>query len=194
MAYNIKDVFFLDVSTTITAGTGGNGSAQLDLSAYIDPIACGRQKATGLAVYRVMYSLSTTAIGSSPIDVAETSVCRYGLVAGAGLGDNATGAVTLTATSTPMVSNKLAISGADYYGPKSTIANASTPLANGANGTIFMEPTKDVPYVVVRDNVCLVYGQTETAAADMIINARLECAQIGLDQSTLNQLLRTQTV
>ena len=194
MAYNIKDVFFLDVSTTITAGTGGNGSAQLDLSAYIDPIARGRQKATGLAVYRVMYSLSTTAIGSSPIDVAETSVCRYGLVAGAGLGDNATGAVTLTATSTPMVSNKLAISGADYYGPKSTIANASTPLANGANGTIFMEPSKDVPYVVVRDNVCLVYGQTETAAADMIINARLECAQIGLDQSTLNQLLRTQTV
>jgi hypothetical protein len=194
MAYNIKDVFFLDVSTTITAATGGNGSSQLDLSAYIDPIARGRQKATGLAVYRVMYSLSTTAIGSSPIDVAETGVCRYGLVAGAGLGDNATGAVTLTATSTPMVTNKLAISGADYYGPKSTIANASTPLANGANGTIFMEPTKDVPYVVVRDNVCLVYGQTETAAADIIINARLECAQIGLDQSTLNQLLRTQTV
>jgi hypothetical protein len=194
MAYNVKDVFFLDVSTTITAGTGGNGSSQLDLSAYIDPIARGRQKATGLAVYRVMYSLSTTAIGSSPIDVAETGVCRYGLVAGAGLGDNATGAVTLTATSTPMVTNKLAISGADYYGPKSTIANASTPLANGANGTIFMEPTKDVPYVVVRDNVCLVYGQTETAAADIIINARLECAQIGLDQSTLNQLLRTQTV
>ena len=193
MAYNIKDVFFLDVSTTITAATGGNGSSQLDLSAYIDPIARGRQKATGLAVYRVMYSLSTTAIGSSPIDVAETGVCRYGLVAGAGLGDNATGAVTLTATSTPMVTNKLAISGADYYGPKSTIANASTPLANGANGTIFMEPTKDVPYVVVRDNVCLVYGQTETAAADIIINARLECAQIGLDQSTLNQLLRTQT-
>jgi len=194
MAYNIKDVFFLDVSTTITAGTGGNGSAQLDLSAYIDPISRGRQKATGLAVYRVMYSLSTTAIGSSPIDVAETSVCRYGLVAGAGLGDNATGDVVLTATSTPMVTNKLAISGADYYGPKSTIANASTPLANGANGTIFMEPSKEVPYVVVRDNVCLVYGQTETAAADVIINARLECAQIGLDQSTLNQLLRTQTV
>jgi hypothetical protein len=194
MAYNVKDVFFLDVSTTITAGTGGNGSSQLDLSAYIDPIARGRQKATGLAIYRVMYSLSTTAIGSSPIDVAETSVCRYGLVAGAGLGDNATGDVVLTATSTPMVVNKLAISGADYYGPKSTIANASTPLANGANGTIFMEPTKEVPYVVVRDNVCLVYGQTETAAADIIINARLECAQIGLDQSTLNQLLRTQTV
>ena len=141
-----------------------------------------------------MYSLSKTAIGSSPIDVDETSVCRYGLVAGAGLGDNATGAVVLTATSTPMVVNKLAISGADYYGAKSTVANASTPLANGANGTIFMEPSKDVPYVVVRDNVCLVYGQTEVAANDIIINARLECAQIGLDQSTLNQLLRTQTV
>ena len=194
MGYNIKDVFFLDVNTTITAATGGNGSTQLDLSAYIDPIARGRTKATGLAVYRVMYSLSTTAIGSSPIDVAETGVCRFGMVAGAGIGDNATGDVVLTATTTPQVSNNLAISGADYYGAKSTIANASTPLANGANGTIFMEPSKDVPYVVVRDNVCLVYGQTETFAADMIINARLEVAQIGLDQATLNQLLRTQTV
>ena len=194
MGYNIKDVFFLDVNTTITAATGGNGSTQLDLSAYIDPIARGRTKATGLAVYRVMYSLSTTAIGSSPIDVAETGVCRFGMVAGAGIGDNATGDVVLTATTTPQVSNNLAISGADYYGAKSTIANASTPLANGANGTIFMEPSKDVPYVVVRDNVCLVYGQTEVFAADMIINARLEVAQIGLDQATLNQLLRTQTV
>ena len=194
-AYNIEDVFFLDVSTTITAATGGNGSTQLDLSAFIDPIYNTRKSpAVGLAIYRVMYSLSTTAIGSSPLDVAETGVCRYGLVAGAGLGDNATGAVVLTATTTPMVTNKLAISGADYYGPKSTIANASTPLSNGSNGTIFMEPTKEVPYVVVRDNVCLVYGQTEVAAADIIINARLECAQVNLNQDVLNQLLRTQTV
>lgn len=194
MAYNVKDVFYLDVSTTITAGTGGNGSTQLDLSAYIDPIARGRQKATGLAVYRVQYSLSKTDIGSAPIDVDETSVCRFGLVAGAGLGDNATGAVVLTATTTPQVRNKLAISGADFYGSKSTVANASTGVTNGSNGTIFLEPSTEVPYVVVRDNVCLVYGQTETAASDLIINARLECAQIALDQSTLNQLLRTQTV
>lgn len=39
MAYNIKDVFYLSTSTTITGSTANGGSAQLDLSAYIDPIA-----------------------------------------------------------------------------------------------------------------------------------------------------------
>ena len=35
MAYNIKDVFYLDTSATVTKATAGGGSAQLDLSAYI---------------------------------------------------------------------------------------------------------------------------------------------------------------
>ena len=51
MAYNIKDVFYLSTSTDIASGTSAGGSAQLDLSAYIDPIARGRTKGTGLAVY-----------------------------------------------------------------------------------------------------------------------------------------------
>ena len=42
MSYDLKNVFFLDVSATITKTTGGMTSAQLDLSAYIDPIARGR--------------------------------------------------------------------------------------------------------------------------------------------------------
>ena len=77
---------------------------------------------------------------------------------------------------------------------RNTHSGQARGVAVGPNGTIFLEPSTEVPYVVVRDNVCLVYGQTETAANDLIINARLECAQIALDQSTLNQLLRTQTV
>ena len=57
MAYNIKDVFYLSTSATVSASTAGTGSAQLDLSAYIDPIARGRQKGTGLAIYKVHFSI-----------------------------------------------------------------------------------------------------------------------------------------
>ena len=59
-----------------------------------------------------------------------------------------------------------------------------------------MEPSKDVPYVIVRDNVCLVYNvdANQKFVDDVNIAVRLECAQISLDQATLNQLLRTQTV
>ena len=53
MAYDLKNVFYLDTEATITAATVGAGSAQLDLSAYVDPIARGRQKGTGLAIYKV---------------------------------------------------------------------------------------------------------------------------------------------
>ena len=49
MAYNMKDIFYLDVSLGTGTGTGF-GSAQLDLSAYIDPIARSGSKAQGLAV------------------------------------------------------------------------------------------------------------------------------------------------
>ena len=59
-----------------------------------------------------------------------------------------------------------------------------------------MMPSKDVPYVIVRDNVCLVYNvsTSKTFESNSTIAVRLECAQISLDQATLNQLLRTQTV
>ena len=51
MAYDLKSVFYLDTSAAVAASTAGGGSAQLDLSAYIDPIARGRTKGTGLAIY-----------------------------------------------------------------------------------------------------------------------------------------------
>ena len=81
--------------------------------------------------------------------------------------------------------------GFDYYAPQSTVANASVP--SPLNVT-YLEPSKDVPYVCVRDNVCAV--ATMGVAMDTLsyVSFRLECAQITLDQATLNQLLRTQTV
>tara|TARA_R100001086_G_scaffold245188_1_gene175797 strand:+ start:1731 stop:2300 length:570 start_codon:yes stop_codon:yes gene_type:complete len=189
MAYDLKSVFYLDTDVTITASTAGAGSGQLDLSAYISPIAARGQRATGLAIYKAHFVTSQGG-NSEPIDDAETGTFRAGLVAGLGVGDNATGAIATT-SSIFRATNNLLVASYDFYGPKSMIANASTPttMYNG-----LMMPSKDVPYVVVRDNVCLVYDVGDNFAADANLSVRLECAQISLDQATLNQLLRTQTV
>ena len=187
--YDLKDVFYLDTDVTITAATAGAGSAQLDLSAYIDPIARGRQKGTGLAIYKVHFVTSQGA-NSEPIDDAETGTFRSGVVAGLGVGDNATGAIA-TASTIFRATNNLLVASYDFYGPKSMIANASTTPSMYEN---IMMPSTEVPYVVVRDNVCLVYDVGDNFAADANLSVRLECAQISLDQATLNQLLRTQTV
>ena len=194
MAYSIKDVFYLSTEATIAASTSNGGSAQLDLSAYIDPIARGRTKGTGLAVYKAYFSMGQSADGE-PIDDAEAGSCRFGLLAGAGLGDNATGAIT-TSTGSYAMTNALLVASGDFYGPKSMIANANTPVTmiNGTPETQYVSPSKDVPYVIVRDNVCLTYEVGDQFTSNHVLSVRLECAQISLDQATLNQLLRTQTV
>ena len=190
MAYNIKDVFYLSTSATITAGTNNGGSAQLDLSAYIDPIARGRTKGTGLAVYKAHFHVQQSASNSDPIDDAEAGTFSFGLLAGAGFGDIATGGLLAD----PVVydnTNALLVESGQFYGPKSQIANANTPCSMITPG---MDPSTEVPYVIVRDNVCLTYQVADNFAANATISARLEVAQISLDQATLNQLLRTQTV
>jgi len=192
MAYTIKDVFYLSTSTTITAGTANGGSAQLDLSAYIDPIARGRQKGTGLAVYKTYYSMGQ-ATTMEPIDDAEAGSCRFALLAGAGFGDVATNGMTL-GTASGAMTNALLVSSGDFYGPKSMVANASPPAAGLMTESQYVKPSKEVPYVIVRDNVCLVYEVGDNFTSDHVLSVRLEVAQITLDQATLNQLLRTQTV
>ena len=192
MAYTVKDVFYLSTSAIIASGTANGGSAQLDLSAYIDPIARGRQKGTGLAVYKVHYSMGQSSAGE-PIDDAEAGTCRFGLLAGAGLGDKATGDITAT-TVTFAMTNALLVSSADFYGPKSFVANASNPAFGMMTEAQYVKPSTEVPYVIVRDNVCLVYEVGDNFTSGAVLSVRLEVAQITLDQSTLNQLLRTQTV
>ena len=189
MAYTLKDVFYLDTSVTIAAATAAGGVGQLDLSAYIDPIARGRTKGTGLAIYKVQYSMGQATAGE-PIDDAEAGTFRAGLVAGAGTGDNATGVIALS-SSLLRATNNLLVSSYDFYGPKSMIANACTTPDMYNN---MMKPSIEVPYVVVRDNACLVYDVGDNMTTAAIISVRLEVAQITLDQATLNQLLRTQTV
>jgi len=192
MAYTIKDVFYLSTSAIIAASTANGGSAQLDLSAYIDPIARGRQKGTGLAVYKVHYSMGQASAGE-PIDDAEAGSCRFGLLAGAGFGDVATGGLTATTASYAMT-NALLVSSGDFYGPKSMVANASSAPYGLMTEAQYVKPSKEVPYVIVRDNVCLTYEVGDNFTSGAVLSVRLEVAQITLDQATLNQLLRTQTV
>ena len=192
MAYDLKNVFYLDTSATITKATAGAGSAQLDLSAYIDPIARGRQKGTGLAIYKVHFHLQDDG-EAGPIDDAEAGTMQYGLLAGAGLGDVATTTATTFAETMFQATNALLIASEQFFGPKSMVANACTTPNMIVPG---MKPSTEVPYVVVRDNVCLVYNVSDSAKFESTssLSVRLECAQVTLDQSTLNQLLRTQTV
>ena len=191
MAYNIKDVFYLSTSAEVTKATSGVGSAQLDLSAYIDPIARGRTKGTGLAIYKVpYYGRNNDTTNSLAPDDGEQAILTMSLQAGLGIGENATGAVSAGATAAGFTSdNALLVAGATYYAP------ASYPGADAMTHQ-YMMPSQDVPYVIVRDNVCLVYNvdTAKTAVDDLQIAVRMECAQISLDQATLNQLLRTQTV
>jgi len=190
MAYNIKDVFYLSTSATIASGTANGGSAQLDLSAYIDPIARGRTKGTGLAIYKAHIGVQQDSDNSEPIDDAEAGTFSYGLLAGAGFGDLATGSLSVAGNGYSMTNSLLICSGA-FYGPKSMVANAST---TPTMMTPILTPSTEVPYVVVRDNVCLTYSVGDNMTNDTTLSVRLECAQISLDQATLNQLLRTQTV
>ena len=191
MAYNIKSVFYLDTSATITKATAGAGSAQLDLSAYIDPIARGRTKGTGLAVYKAHFSVTNIEDSNEVApEVSETGVLAYSLQAGLGIGDNATGAVNIPVGSTAMgADNQLLVAAGNFYGAASAATSTPVPMD-------YIMPSTEVPYVIVRDNVCLVYNVSsgDKFESNSKIAVRLECAQITLDQATLNQLLRTQTV
>jgi len=193
MAYDIKDVFYLDTQVTLpTGGSAGDlQSVQLDLSAYIDPIARGNAKGTGLAIYKVHYDVSTTSPGFRPVGSTLEGIIRAGLIAGAGLGTRSNDSSVTGNANAATSDNPLCIWGMDYYAPESLVANASSTNYN----RVFIEPSEKVPYVVVRDNVCLtaVFGNQDVDTAAYIA-VRMECAQIKLDQATLNQLLRTQTV
>jgi len=190
MAYDLKNVFYLDTSATITKTTAGGGSAQLDLSAYIDPIARGRQKGTGLAIYKTYYSIvNSEDTNEVAPKVTDEGVMSFSLQAGAGLGDVATGGLSTSAPTIYQSSNALLVSAGNFYAPGAAATATMVPET-------YIEPSKDVPYVVVRDNVCLVYNVSaeKTMTSTSILSVRMECAIVTLDQATLNQLLRTQTV
>ena len=191
MAYDMKQVFYLDTTLDLTNGAGGGASTQLDLSAYVDPIARGRQKGTGLAIYKVHFSVDDAA-SNDPPGVTETGYFRSALIAGLGTGEAAVSAVTFE-NNIINAANDLAVAGFDWYGADA-FGTAVYSMSPSMTPQKWLEPSEKVPYVIVRDNVCLVAEVGANLSSAAKVSCRIECAQVTLDQATLNQLLRTQTV
>ncbi len=183
MAYNMKDVFYLDTGIATTT-SAGDGIATLDLSSYVDPIARGRSKGTGLAIYKVWWDICDDA-SNNPVASAATGQFRAGIISFSGLPAAAVGSASI-ADGTLAANNDLMIGGVDFA--------AGGTAAGDPPQFEWLKPSKEVPYVVVRDQVALMVSVLTAMSAAANINVRLECAQVTLDQSTLNQLLRTQTV
>ena len=192
MAYNLKDVFYLSAQHTYEHGTyasaGIEGAIPLDVSAYVDPIAKGRTKGQGLAVYKVHANVSGDTTGTNQIPT-DAGAANYGLTVKpfTVTGDNITGigAPDLSCAS------DLAI----YLGSFTSPATSVAGMACKPTGDAYLEPSAEVPYVVVRDTIFQIFETSVamSSADSMTVSYRMECAMITLDQSTLNQLLRTQT-
>ena len=183
MAYNTKGVFYLDTAIATTTGTG-DGIATLDLSSYVQPIARGRTKGQGLAIYKVHWDIAD--VGSNgPVAAGTTGEFRAGLISFTGLPSAAVGSASLT-NEIIAADNDLMISGVDFW--------AGGTAAGDPHPNVWLEPSTEVPYVVVRDQVALMISVTTAMSNAANVNVRLECGIMTLDSATLNQLLRTQTV
>ena len=195
MAYNYKDVFYLSAQHETENGTyassGVEGIVPLDVSAYVDPIARGKARGTGLALYRVHMDVSKSAQGNV-IAVAEDGLMRVGLTVKeyATTGDNVTG---IGGTQLTCASDLLAW-GMDFCGSSNASPSTTNVTVNSLPDTnVFLEPSDEVPYIIVRDSLNWIFISGAALNADIFWSIRLECAQVTLDTNTLNQLLRTQT-
>jgi len=183
MAYNTKGVFYLD-TTIATTTSAGQGIASLDLSSYVQPIARGRTKGQGLAIYKVWWDIADAG-GNGPVAAATTGTFRAAMLSFSGLPAAAVGSATLN-DGILAANNDLAISGVDFWGGGTA---AGDPAPN-----VWLEPSPDVPYIVVRDSVIIGVDVDVAMSNAANINVRMECGTVSLDSATLNQLLRTQTV
>jgi len=183
MAYNTKGVFYLDSS--IATGTGtGDGVATLDLSSYVQPIARGRTKGQGLAIYKVWWDIADVA-SNGPVAAGTTGAFRAGLISFSGLPSAAVGGASIT-NETIAADNDLMVSGVDFW--------AGGTAGGDPPPNVWLEPSPDVPYIIVRDQVNIFLSVTVAMSNSANVNVRMECGIMTLDSSTLNQLLRTQTV
>jgi hypothetical protein len=190
MAYDLKNVFYLGFLHEYASGswTGKDSVQPIDVSAYVDPISKGRARGQGLAVYRVSHAL--TSDSGCPIVPAETANMGMALSVKpyTSTGDLLSGVVAYGDLSP---SSDLLIQADQFTGAATT-----STVANSGEGGLLIEtlsPTKEVPYVVVRDTIFSIMSSTLAIGADIISSYRMECAMISLDTATLNQLLRTQT-
>ena len=192
MAYNLKDVFYLSAQHTYDhatyASAGVEAAIPIDVSAYVDPIASGKRSGQGLAIYKVHANVSKDTTGSNQI-ATDAGAANYGLSVKPFTvsGDNITG---LGAPDLSCASD-LAIYLGSYTSPATSVAGQ----ACSPTGDSYLEPSAEVPYVVVRDTIYQIFETSVamSSADSMVVSYRMECAMVKLDSSTLNQLLRTQT-
>ena len=173
MAYDIKQVFYLDTTLTLVNGAGGGASEQLDLSAYVDPIARGRAKGTGLAVYKVHFSVDDSG-SNDPVGATESGIFRCGLIAGLGTGTQAVSAISF-ANNTINAANDLAVAGFDWYGADA-FGTSVYSMSPSLTPQLWLEPSEKVPYVIVRDNVCLVAEVAANFSNAALVSCRMEVA------------------
>ena len=188
MSYDLKNVFYLGNNHQYDGGAAASKEwiAAIDVSAYVDPISKGRTRGQGLAVYKVHSSWQKDD-GAPPLATEEgqytmaLSVKPYTTT-----GDELDGEILF---GDMQASNDLVIFGQCFQG--ATAGGAL--IGNPGPETPFVEPSKEVPYVVVRDTIFQIATTGFLTKADVQNSVRMECAMISLDTATLNQLLRTQT-
>lgn len=196
MAYNYKDVFYLSATHETTSSTYGSagveGVVPLDVSAYVDPIARGKARGTGLALYKVHMDASSNSQGR-PVAVAEDGSMRVGLTVKeySTTGD----AVASIGGDQLTCGSDLLAWGADFHGcSNASPSTINVTVSKNADIDVFLKPSNEVPYIIVRDSLNMIFTTGEGGLnADIHWSFRLECAQVTLDTNTLNQLLRTQT-
>ena len=192
MSYTLKDVFYLGATHEYPFGTYGSagieGNIPIDVSAYVDPIAKGRQRGQGLAIYRVHHQVAGTSSGQMQ-NPADEGAATFGLTVKpyATSGDNSGALESGDLT----VESDLAVYLAQFTSPATMVPG----MGGGSNGTVVLEPSDEVPYVCVRDTIFQIFETSVgmSTGDSMFVSYRLECAMVTLDTATLNQLLRTQT-
>jgi len=192
MSYTLKDVFYLGATHEYAASTynsaGVEGVIPIDISAFVDPISKGRQRGQGLAIYKVHCQMAGDTMGGMPI-ATDAGAATFGLTVKpyTTTGDG----VTSIAAGDLTPESDLAIYLASYMAP----ASRAPGYGGGSAVEESLVPSKDVPYVCVRDTIfqALVTSVALSSGDNFNISYRLECAKVSLDTATLNQLLRTQT-
>ena len=188
MSYDLKNVFYLGNNQEYAGGTaaGKEWVNPIDVSAYVDPIAKGRTRGQGLAIYKVHTSWQKDD-GAPPL-AAETASITMALSVKpfTETGDAVAGVVLF---GDMQASNDLVIYGQSFTGA----ASGGAGNFGGDAELPFVAPSEKVPYVVVRDTIFQIAAAGVGVLADIQCSNRMECAMITLDTATLNQLLRTQT-
>jgi len=188
MSYDLKNVFYLGNNQEYAGGAAASKEwvNPIDVSAYVDPISKGRSRGQGLAVYRVHTSWQKDDGG--PPNVGETAMFNMALSVKpfTTTGDILAGTILF---GDMQASNDLVLYGQQWLGSTGGGALTGTPNAS----VPYVSPSKEVPYVVVRDTIFQICSTSFLTVADVQCSVRMECAMITLDSATLNQLLRTQT-